>query len=234
MLEQLGLDQKEEGVYRALLRLADASAAKIAKESGLKRTSVYHILENLMSMGLVSTYIQHSTKRYAAENPTKLKSFFEQKMILAERLTTILQKEIEKSPGRVNIRFFEGQTGLRSISEEALEAKEKKILTIGSSRLLLRFLGGKYGFGERRRKRGIIMKSLRMIGDEPSINPRFHQVKYLPRGFDFPGYIQIFDDKVGIIIFDGKGFGFVITSEAFTKMAKSIFEILWQTASAQE
>lgn len=215
----------------ALLRLADSPAAQIAKEAGLKRTSVYHILENLVSMGLASAYAQRGVKRYAAENPMKLKSFFEQKTILAERLLPALQKEIEKKPSKVKIGFFEGQAALRGISEEALEAKEKKILTIGSSKTLLKYLGGKSGFGERRRKSGIFMRSLRFQGDEPSTNPRFNQVKFLPQNFEFPGYIIIFDDKVGVIIFEGNGYGFSVASPAFSKIMKSVFETLWQAAT---
>lgn len=231
MLEQLGLDKKEERVYMALLRLADSPAAKIAKEAGLKRTSAYHILENLIKIGLVSTYEYRGVQRYAAESPSKLKSYFEEKLILAERIIPFLQTEVAREIKRINIRFFEGVPGLRNMSAEALEAKERRILTIGSSRMLLKYLGGKYGFGERRRKRGIFMRSLRFPGDERSTNPKLHQVKFLQETFRFPGYLQIYDDKVGIFLFENNGAGFSITSNAFSKMARSIFEILWQNAT---
>lgn len=233
MLERLGLDKKEEKVYMALLRLADAPAARIAKEAGLKRTSAYHTLENLVRMGLVATYEHRGVQRYAAESPSKLKSYFEEKLILVERIIPFLQKEAAKDVKRINIRFFEGEAGLRNMSGEALEAKEKKILTLGSSKTLLKFLGGKHGFGERRRKKGVLMKSLRFPGDEKSTNPKLHQAKYLPETFQFPGYIQIFDNKVGIFLFEGAesaGAGFSITSDAFSKMARSIFESLWEKA----
>lgn len=230
MLEQLGLDKKEEKVYRALLRLADSPAAKIAKEAGLKRTSAYHILENLIKIGLISTYEYRGVQRYAAESPSKLKAHFEEKLILVERIIPFLQKEATKDVKKINIRFFEGEKGLRNMSAEALETKEKRILTIGSSKMLLKFLGGKHGFGERRRKKGVSMKSLRFPGDETSTNPKLHQVKYLPATFQFPGYIQIFDNKVGVFLFENNGAGFCITSNAFSKMARSIFEILWQNA----
>ena len=233
ILKQLGLDEKTEKVYVALLKLTDAPAAKVARESGLKRTSVYHVLENLASMGLASSYIHRGVKRYAAENPSRLKAFFEQKAILAERLTPILQNLINEPASKVKIKFFDSLDGLRGISEEALGAKEKKILTIGSSRILLKFLGGKRGFGERRRKSGIFMRSLRFPGDEPGTNPKLHQVKFLSEKFEFPGYIMIFDDEVGVIIFEGRGFGFLVASSAFSKIMKSVFESLWQTGSNQ-
>ena len=67
-LEQLGFDARTEDVYTALLRLADAPAQRIAKEAGLKRTSAYHVLENLVSMGLASIYVSRGIKRYVAES----------------------------------------------------------------------------------------------------------------------------------------------------------------------
>src|SRR3989338_736422 len=117
MLEQLGLDKKTEKVYRALLKLADSPATRVAKEAGLKRTSVYHILENLLQMGLASAYTHRGVKRYAAENPQKLKSYFEEKMILAGRLIPLLQREAMGKAKKINVRFFEGQNGLKRMSE---------------------------------------------------------------------------------------------------------------------
>src|SRR3989338_11511724 len=232
MFEQLGLDKKTEKVYRALLLLADSPATHIAREAGLKRTSVYHVLENLAGMGLVSTYTHRGVKRYVAENPQKLRSYFEEKMILAGRLIPFLQKEALGNVKKVSIRFFDGQNGLRRMSEESLETKEKKILSIGSSKALLKYMGGKYGFGERRRKSGIFMRSLRFPEDEKSINSRLHQVRFLPETFQFPGYIQIYDDQVNVFVFENLGAGFAIMSSAFSKMMRSLFETLWQTASA--
>lgn len=230
LLKNLGFDEKTEKVYRALLSLADAPAFKIAKEAGIKRTSAYHILENLIGMGLVSTYKNRGVKRYFAENPQKIKSFFEQKIILAERLIPELQKEINKSKSDLKIRIFEGKEALKTISEEALEAKEKTIYSIGSSQKLLEFLGGKYGYGKRRREKNIFAKSIRLEGDEPSTNPKLHQVKFLPKDFDFPGYIIIFDDNIGVILFDGNGFGFIVKNNSFAKIIKLFFDSFWQIA----
>lgn len=228
LLQPLGFDEKTEKIYRTLLALADAPVSKIAKGAGLKRTSVYHILENLVAMGIVSSYTSRGTRHYFAESPRKIKSFFEQKMILAERLLPLLREDIDEGRRRTNIRVFEGREGVKSISEESLEVKEKAVLSLGSSERFLEFVGGKHGYGERRRKKGIFVRALRFEGDEKGTNPKFHEIKFLPKEFDFPGFIIIFDKKVGIILFEGEGLGFIVESEKFSRMAKSIFEALWE------
>ncbi|MBI4836942.1 MAG: hypothetical protein HY813_00860 [Candidatus Portnoybacteria bacterium] len=231
LLESLGFDEKTEKVYRALLSLADAPASQIAREVSFKRTSVYHILEYLASIGLASSYTSRGTRRYFAESPVKLKSFFEQKMILAQRLIPLLQKDIDQSRGKAVLRIFEGIKGITSISEESLEAKEKTIFSIGSSTEFLKFVGGKQGYGERRRKKGIFVRALRFEEDRPEVGSgHLHEVRILPEGLKFPGLILVFDKKVGIILFEGNGLGFVVESEAFSRMVKSIFEWLWDKA----
>lgn len=230
ILKPLGFDEKTERIYRSLLSLADATAQRIAKESGIKRTSAYHILEHLIELGAVSFYTQRGVKRFVAENPQKLKSYFEQKVILASRIIPELQKDIEESRDKVRIRILEGIEAIKSISEEALETEDKIILSIGSSKKLIEFIGGKYGFGERRRKRGIIARSLRFEGDEQSTDTRFQKIRFLSKEYEFPGFFLIYHNTVGIILFDGTGYGCVIRSKSFSKIMHSVFEILWMQA----
>ncbi|OGZ14001.1 MAG: hypothetical protein A3J08_03720 [Candidatus Lloydbacteria bacterium RIFCSPLOWO2_02_FULL_51_11] len=230
ILEPLGFDSKTEQAYRALIRLADAPAYRVAKESGIKRTTIYHVLENLVSQGLASAYTARGVRRYVAESPHKLKNFFEQKTILAERIIPLLLEETHKQGALFKLGFLEGKEALRGLSEEALEAKEKNILSIGSSRGLVAFLGGKYGYGKRRRERGIRTRALRLKGDEESTHSALTQIRFLPKTTELPGHILIFDNTVGVILFEGNGYGFVVRSKAFTRVMRSLFETLWQTA----
>jgi len=228
LLNFLGFDDKTERVYRALLYLADATATRIAEETGLVRTSVYHVLEHLISMGLVSTSVHRGTKRFIAENPNKIKSYFEQRLILADRIIPELKKEMGKTFSNSEIKTYRGKKAIKSITEDALDTNEKVILSIGSSKELLKFIGGKFGYGHRRRMKGILARSIRLEGDESSTNPRLNQTKFIDKNTDFPGHILIYDNKVCVIMFEKNGLGFVIENQSFSKMAKSIFELIWK------
>ncbi|PLX27027.1 hypothetical protein C0581_03815 [Candidatus Parcubacteria bacterium] len=46
-LKNLGLSDIEAGVYLSLLKLGGSQASKIAKDVGIKRTTVYPILKKL-------------------------------------------------------------------------------------------------------------------------------------------------------------------------------------------
>lgn len=232
ILSNIGFDEKTEQVYRALLSLQDATVFRIAKKTGIRRTSIYHTLEKLISMGLVSAYVQRGTKRFAAESPNKLKAFFEEKMILAERAIPLLQQEAKGKRNAPNIRIFEGKEGIKSISEEILETKEKKILSIGSVARLLEATEGRFGYGERRRKKGIFSQSLRPISDPRSTRPnRLEEVRILPDTFIFPAYILMFDATVAIILFEENNTSVVITSDSFSCLMKSFFALLWRESA---
>jgi len=228
ILSFLGLDEKTERVYRVLLYLADAPVNRIAEETGIIRTSVYHMLEHLISLGLVSTYTSRGTKRFVAENPNKIKSHFEQRLILTERIIPELQKEMRKTSSNSEIKTYHGKEAIKSLIEDALDTKERVILSIGSSKELLQFIGGKFGYGHRRRMKNILARSIRLEGDEPVSNPRLNQAKFIDKNTDFPGYILIYDKRVCIILFEKNGLGFVIENQSFSKMAKSIFELIWK------
>lgn len=228
VLQSLGLDKKTEVVYRALLSLADAPASAVARRSGIRRTSVYYILENLVSMGLATSYTERGVRRFAAEHPSKLKTYFERQAILAERLIPDLEKEISKSRISPTVKVFEGKDAVKSMSEEALRTKKKTILSIGSTKKLTELLGGKYGWGKRRRERGIFQRALRTHNDATIDTPaRLHSVRHLPESFRFPGYIMIFDNSIGVIPFEEPVRGILITDAVYAEMMKTIFETLW-------
>jgi len=54
-LEKIGLSKKEAKVYLACLELSEATIGQISKKSGVKRTTVYDIVESLKEKSLISS-----------------------------------------------------------------------------------------------------------------------------------------------------------------------------------
>ncbi len=235
LFQPFGLDKKTELVYRALLTLADAPASRVARHTAMRRTSVYHILENLIALGLATSYTQRGTRRFVAEHPSRLKTFFERQAILAERMIPELEKEISKTGSGYAARIFEGREAIKQLSELALHAKDKAFLSVGSTKKLLAFFGGKYGFGKRRRKLGIFHRAIRLQGDEVNDAPdRFHQIRILPESISFPGYMLLFDTSVGIIPLADPPRGILITDRVYAAMMRSVFEVFWGLSRAPQ
>jgi len=78
LLTSLGLSEKEISVYLALSKLDKASVSAISQAAGLNRTSSYHVLDRLTSLGLVKL-IKGKTKEYYKIEPYDKIIFLAQK-----------------------------------------------------------------------------------------------------------------------------------------------------------
>lgn len=66
-LEELGLQEKEATVYLALLEVEHDSVLDLAEKTGINRTTIYPVLEDLIKKGLVSEIQIDKKTRFRAE-----------------------------------------------------------------------------------------------------------------------------------------------------------------------
>jgi len=236
-LSSLGLDEKSQKVYLALLQLSDAPATMISKKAGLKRTTTHHHLEQLVGLGLASSYRQNNAKRFVAENPSKIKGLLETKIATFEKYLPDLQKISTVRERFTKLRLFEGEEGMRQIAEEELSCHEKIVRSVGSMKDLRKAADGKITFTSRRLEKKIFSRCLRPENDEfkkgwlENQQQDLREVRLLPKGSDFPGMTFVYDDKVAVITPDEEGVGFIVTSKTFNQQMKSAFDILWEKSS---
>lgn len=127
-LLKFGLDQKESQIYLALLELGEAGVLHIAQKSNVKRTSVYHIMENLRKRGLVGTTTVKKKKLYFAQSPKKLAHELDEKKSALEKMMPellSLSNLIEKKP---KIQYFDGIGGIKTILEDELSTSNTKMM----------------------------------------------------------------------------------------------------------
>lgn len=79
ILKDIGLAEDEANVYLASLSLGPSSVLKISKRSGIKRTTVYGIIEDLKNKGLMQIELKGLKQYYVAENPEKLEAVLERR-----------------------------------------------------------------------------------------------------------------------------------------------------------
>lgn len=73
LLKEYGLHDKEAEVYLAALELGKATGFQIYKKTGLKKPTVYYVLEELHRKHLVGLTSQGKKKYFVAEDPSKIK-----------------------------------------------------------------------------------------------------------------------------------------------------------------
>lgn len=235
-LQDAGLNETEAKIYLASLELGQTSVSRIARKSGIKRTTVYLSLENLTAKGLISTIKKEGRTFYYAEDPRNLERIMtERKERISKLMPELLAftSLIDKKP---EIRYFEGEEGIKEVFMHALSHAKQEMCLMYSESYIADF-DEKY-FSEHyvpeRLKRKILARTL--VPDNERMhalgtNSELRQVKFLPPNL-FKIKIEIIlygDDKVAIISFKEK-FALIIESLAIHESFQSIFETLWATA----
>ncbi|MFA5995609.1 MAG: helix-turn-helix domain-containing protein [Patescibacteria group bacterium] len=113
-LQQLGLAPKEAQVYLACLQLGCASVLQIAKFAGLKRPTVYLILDNLEARGLVSKTKDIKKNLFKAEEPKRLVMDLRNRQELANHILPSLQAIYNLDPEKPNIKIGDGTLSVRN------------------------------------------------------------------------------------------------------------------------
>ncbi|MBI5135666.1 helix-turn-helix domain-containing protein [Candidatus Uhrbacteria bacterium] len=240
-LQHAGLTEKQAKIYLAALELGMAKAPEIAKQAGLKRTTAYGIVDELVHKGLLSTQKKGSRMLFRAQDPLTLLGLVDQGRRAVAQVVPQLAAVYASSNVRPRLEFFEGREGIKRIYEDTLQCRSKKILQIVKVEDFKEFPGGDFSqeYIRRRAEKGIIAFALHPAsGDtydqtygQESAQWKRH-VRYLPPSLFCASMIMIYDHKVMMISTKAENFGFIIESQAFASTMRSMFEFLWKLGSA--
>ncbi len=242
-LKKIGLSENEARVYVALLELGNATAQETSKKSGVNRPTTYVQIENLMKMGLISSFEKDSgrgsTKTFfKAEDPEHLVNVLEKEKKEAALRESVLRAALPElgkifmSAGeRPRVRFFEGMDGLRTMQEEFIKETGREVVEITSYDDVIRLFPqlGKE-FKPRRLKKdvhvtmiytssqGAILKS----SDQEDLRK-----SYLIPSDQFPvaADLSVSDNIVGFFVLKEKPFGIIIENEHIAGALRSLFNL---------
>jgi len=237
-LKDLGIDGKEADVYLALLRMKKATIIQLAKKTGIKRTTVYHLIDALIEKNLIFAYEKDGSKDFVAENPElALRKMIEDKKEVVKSLVPDLRKIFGTSPIHPEIRLFENESGIKKVLEDVLSCQEKICRYYICDFNLEDFVGKSFvdQFVKKRIEKGIHSLSLRSFKYKPerekeTTHAKQHrEVRFLPEGMKMKPYMCIYDNKVAVISSKEEKLGFIIEAKEFAEAQKNIFDTIWNT-----
>ncbi|MDP2860541.1 MAG: helix-turn-helix domain-containing protein [bacterium] len=236
----LGLAEKAGKVYLATLEEGPAPVQQIAQKADFPRATVYLLLEELKSRGLVSQTKFAKKTVFTASPPSHLLELAEENsrnslktMASLKTLLPRLQAIYNQKPDKPEVRFYEGFEGIKTILEETLEAREVLVLCSGYDlpveKRLNRYLEGYFKEVVRR---GI--KTFEILGgglDSEEYRKKYggslNKIKIVPRNESLDHIDKlIFADKLAIISYVFLN-GVVIRNQPIADYEKSLFRQLW-------
>lgn len=128
-LIELGLSEKEAAVYMVLLESEHLSVADVSKKAKVNRTTVYPVLEYLMSKNLVREVEIKGKTKFKAESPERLETYITQQKLRINELESRVHDMIpqfksvmHRDGDRPIVEFYEGRD---SIFNASLESEKK-------------------------------------------------------------------------------------------------------------
>ena len=235
-LKDLGLSDQETDVYISLLRSGGAIASVVAKNTGIKRTTVYALLKALSKKGFVTMYYRKNKQLYYAEKPQRVANHYEKKISSFVDLIPSLESLEKKQLNMVGLRFIETLDELKKFYNEILEeCKGKDYKIIGTAKYW-QGLDKNYFIKYRKdRAKAKIKTKLLLTEESKKDNPKdknlLRDVKFLSKKYGFKSTMDIFNDKVLIISPELSSLAVVIAVPAMVDIFDAMFNIIWDTTN---
>lgn len=236
ILEQIGIEGKKADVYLSCLELGGATAYLIAKKIGLKRPTVYDIINQLMKEGLVYKSIKGSVKYFFPADPEMLLRKIKEKEDNVKSILPMLQNLYNSPKTKPFIRYFEGKEGIREMYEDSLRSCKKgdEILAYVGEDVLACVPDYTEKYVKRRVEKGIRLRGI--YKQDAKINEyiaknieQLRESKVLPpEEFPISNETNIYKNKIAIASYGHERFGMIIESEEIARSQKAIFELVWR------
>jgi len=234
-LTELGLSTNEASLYTSSLSLGATTVLKLSRSSGIRRTTVYNLIDSLKHKGLMRENIVGFKKTYEVEHPEKLEGILDLRKSQLQKDMPDFLSLFNKVGGSSVIKHYEGIESIKPIYLETIND-----VNSGDDYLVITNQAQWYGldskyFQNYKEKRSKTGARVRMLFEESDI-AREHkkyeknfneEIKFLPNeshiNVDFvctPKRVIIFQT---IQPFNA----IVIENEFVVEMYKNLFEVIW-------
>jgi HTH-type transcriptional regulator, sugar sensing transcriptional regulator len=225
----IGLNDSEAKVYLVLLKTGSSKAGNISKEASINRTSTYDILKKLMEKGLVSYVIKANHKWFSPANPSRIIELLNEKKQEANDILPYLKAVYKKPKNKQNVTLYQGYKGIKSVFEDIIRTKENNRVMDSEGQFTEKMPYYSPHFVKALNDNNIKVKHLVRKGRniKPSKNT---SVKYIDKDTTSEAVINIYGDKVAIIVWSDLPEAVVIKNKSVSDSFKYYFDLIWKKA----
>lgn len=239
-LEKIGLTEKQAKVYLACLELGGAGVSAISRKAKIKRTTCYHLLNDLINLGLVSKSKQKKAGFFIADDPKNIEKSAKLKMQSIQEILPQLEAVHNVLPQKPKISFYEGIEGMKTIWEDILKSSRAgdTILACTGFKTALQYLSKKWlqDYIKRRVAKKVRIKFITPSSGfvkefQPTSAREIREIKNVPEeNWHFTADMQIYGRKIAIVSPEENFIGIIIDSKEIAKMMKMAFDLMWKGA----
>lgn len=242
-LQAFGLNKNQANIYLACLKLPEPTIQNISEESGIKRTSIYSMLDELEEKNIVK-YTKEGKKTYIkAKSPKHLMRSLEEKQKKIKKSLPILTKmheEQKKNLEDPEIIYFRGKEGFKNFWKDIFESGTKEWLIITSGKEFLSFVSENYiknHIIKEKRKQNI--KSRQIISNSSYAKQivkkdifENRESRIVDPKYRLPVIEIIYKNSVATISSNFDNLIMVTKNKNVAETHRSYFEMIWQFAKS--
>lgn len=244
ILNDLGLTDKAIIIYLELLATDYATPTQLSKRTDINRTSIYDVIQELTSRGLISSFKKNGRLYFGALDPSHLANHlrsqlqsqqhkFEERMKSVESILPALLSLRNTKTSKPTVSFFEGVNGMREAYEDTLTAHEP-IRAYANVETMHRALPSFFPeYYKRRTDRNVFIKAIltrnaTSLERAQSDQEEMRESRFLPEGNVFTPEMNLYDNKMLVASWTEK-MAILVTSKELVDLQKLTFDLLWNT-----
>ena len=244
-LQNYGLSEKEAKVYLTALELGSSPASTIARNSWIKRVTVYTILKDLKAQWIVNTLERKDVLYFSVVSPKILLESLEQKYLAFKEKAPELLAIVEKIWSAPKIKYLEGIWGLENLfADFASTTEDMRVILWTPKQHKMSFSSHLWRYRSARKEKWLISRRI-VTADDTDIKKELLDDKKYGRKTvvisDFPvaihADINIYGPgKIAILFFDKNDMPHAIiieNNEVYTTLV-GIFEYIWKLNTPQK
>lgn len=232
-LKEYGLSEKEIKIYLSCLKLGSSTANQLSSDAGIRRSTVYEVIDALKKKGLVKLFKKEKKSYFDALKPKILIDLLKEKENAIKKILPSLNELLKLNVEKPEIEIYEGKIGIRNAINEMLNSKE--ILVYGASQEGDKLFGSfPENFARKRVEKKIMLKAIvektpskHMLDEEIK---KFTQIKYLNCFNKHKVAYFIYNNTLLIITLGEEPVAIKIGSPLLVNSQKIVFKELWKIA----
>lgn len=226
LLSEIGLTENEIKVYLSLLEIGPSLVGALPKKTGMHRRTIYDIMERLIKKGFIGYIIKNNRKFFEAVDPERILDILKQRESAFEEVLPGLKEIYAGAKEKQETNFYKGREGLKSVFQDQLE-DNKEVLILGASQSAFEVLPFYFKWYDRDRVKKKI--KVKMIASEKlGKKIPIAEIRYVPQKYANPLAINIYKDKVAIILWKKDPFVIVIKEKEVADSYRKYFELMWK------
>jgi sugar-specific transcriptional regulator TrmB len=230
---KLGLNEKQADVYLACLELGSATVSEIAEKSGVKRTSIYNFLEELVAKGYLAEIKQDDQILLTAEDPKILEQKAKSSLDGVQNIMPELLAMFNRPGNKPKVLFYQGIKGIKKIYEATLKSKEPIYAFSDFEKMMPLMEKWMWKYADRRAENNIEFLSIAKDGPwarKAEAKSEAHKRKMkIMKDINFDTEINIYENKVAILSFERPLSGLIVEDVAIAQTLKSIWQMIWNS-----